>query len=336
MALHDFILPLIEKMLADEDLSLSEQDIRFYGEGTTAEADENLDDHIRWRNARYYNENSNVIRSSILMVQLTFSHGAEFVNFHVGELYRLYRKDGMKGLYTVVKNDIMQVRAAGAQSLAALNQIEDYESIKDRLIIRPLNYDNNAKVLENCIYRRTGDIALVLYLSVGRIERERGNDILTAMVRRDIFKKWEKEEQEVFDWALENTMRLQPPALYRTDLFWPEGESRRVDFMDDESVTFSFDELFAPFLSTEQLVNGAVAAFYPGVLERLYDMVGQDLYLVFTAIDEVHIHPINGKMSVGAMRKIQADTNRAINKRNELLSRKIYRYNGIKKTIIPI
>ena len=104
---------------------------------------------------------------------------------------------------------------------------------------------------------------------------------------------------------------------------------KHIPFMGGEKeVEIDFDTPMAPVLSTEQEINGAIAAFYPGVLERLYQMVGEDFYLVFTSIYDIHIHPISGKVRAETMRDCLSGTNRDINKREELLSRQIYRYNG--------
>ena len=111
----DFAIELIEELLKDNELALTEENIRFYDKGTTAETDENLDDHIRWRNARYYNEDSNVVRSSLLIVQLPVGQSAEYINFHVGELYRIYRKDGMNGVLPIVKRDIKDLKASATK-----------------------------------------------------------------------------------------------------------------------------------------------------------------------------------------------------------------------------
>lgn len=116
MAVRDFAIDLIEELLKDKELALAEENIRFYDKGTTAETDESLDDHIRWRNARYYNADSNVIRSSLLIVQLPVGYSAEYINFHVGKLYRLYRKDGMSGVLPIVKRDIRDLKDSEANS----------------------------------------------------------------------------------------------------------------------------------------------------------------------------------------------------------------------------
>lgn len=337
MAVQNFVIELMEELLRDKDLGLTEQDIRFYDKGTTAESDEVFDDHVRWQNARYFNEDSNVVRSSVLIVQLPVGESAEYINFHVGELYRLYRKSGMKDVLPTVKNDIKGLRATAGQQLAFLNQLGDYEAIKERLIIRPLNYDNNEKVLSRAIHRRIGDMALVLYVSLGHTMQGGSQNIISTMVRQDMFQLWNVEEQEAFDWALENTMRLQPPVFYHI-IGGLEGKvaPKRVRFMEDESVSVDFNSPFAPVLTTEQEVNGAIAAFCPGVLERLYRMIGEDFYLVFSGISDVHIHPVSGPIKVSSMRRTLADMNQNANKRDEILSRHIYRYDGEKKEIAQV
>lgn len=337
MAVKDFVIDLIEGMLADKDLGLSEQDIRFYDKGTTAGADEDLDNHVRWKNARYYNEDSNVVRSSLLIVQIPIEKGEEYVNFHVGELYRLYRKDGMKGVLPIVKNDISGVKAASAQTFSLISKFGDFEAIKENLIVRPLNYDNNEKVLENGIYRKIGDMALVLYISMGVTMSGSSRNIMSTMVQRVMFKEWNVDEQETFDWALENTMRLQPPVLCQlTSVVGNSDKLKTIEFMDDDSVKVDFNQSFAPSLTTKQEVNGAIAAFYPGVLERLYQMVGEDFYLVFTSIYDLHVHPVNGSFGLSAMRKSLKGTNQNVNRRDEIFTRKIYRYNGETKEITEV
>lgn len=334
MAVRDFAVELIEELLNDEELTLTEENIRFYDKGTTAETDESLDDHIRWRNARYYNEDSRVVRSSLLIVQIPVDKSAEYINFHVGELYRIFRKNGMNGVLPMVKRDIKDMKASAPQNLALLNQFEDYEAIKEQLIIRPLNYDDDAKVLAKAIYRKVGDMALVLYISLGSVDQGSVNNIISAMVPRDTFLGWGLDEGEVFEGALENTMRLQPPVFCRI-ISGPGGrfQQKHIPFMDDESVSFNFDNPMAPALTTEQEINGAIAAFYPGVLERLFRMIGGDFYLSFTGISDVRIYPINGRFKVSSMRRALADMNREMNKPGELLSRQIYRYNGERKEI---
>lgn len=356
MAVQNFVIELIEDLLNDKELSLTERNIRFYDRGTTP--DENMEAHIRWKNARFYNDNSNVVRSSILVIQLNLAEmeahpevdqRAEYVNFNVGDLYRMYRKGGLEAVRPVIKENIRILKTTAAHNMSVLQKYGDYEATKNNLILRPLNYDNNERVLTDCVYQQIGDIALVLYLSLGSIKQENGSKIMSAMVRREAFEQWNVSEEEVLDWALRNTMRLQAPIFcYITGLQLDDlctgdiaahasnFKTRQVRFMDDENVVVDLNDITAPVLTTEQQVNGAIAAFYPGVLDRIRKIAGGDFYLVFTGTSDVHIHPVSSPLSLSRMKRTLDEMNRELNTREELLSRHIYRYNGETKQIVSV
>ena len=199
MAVQNFVLELIEELLNDEELALTEQDIRFYDKGTTAGEDQALDDHIQWQNARYFNEDSNVVRSSLLIIRLSFQNGTEYVNFHVGDIYRLYRTGGMKGVLPTIREEIKALKTLALKDLALIDRFRDYEAVREHFIIRPLNYDDNSKVLSRGVYRRIGDMALVLYISLGHV----GHNIISTMVLKKTIREWNAGEEEFFDRALE-------------------------------------------------------------------------------------------------------------------------------------
>lgn len=71
MTADNFVIDLIEGLLADSELGLTEQNVRFYDKGVVpGEGDAALADHISWKNARYLNEDSSTVLSSTLTVQL--------------------------------------------------------------------------------------------------------------------------------------------------------------------------------------------------------------------------------------------------------------------------
>lgn len=326
MALQDFAIELIEGLLGCEELGLDEKDVRFYEKGTTAAEDEELDDHIKWQNARRYNTDSNIIRNSLLIVQQPVSGGAEYHSFYVGELYRNYRKNGLQPVLAEVTAVLKQLRDDADGRAELIKRFHDLEAIREQLILRPLNYDDHDTFLSKGVYRRVGDMALVLYISLGTSENEASKDILSTMVPRELFQCWDVEEAELLDQALENTKRLQTPVLCQ--LAGGRGLQVKSYKLLEEDVKLDFHSPLAPSLTTTQEVNGAIAAFYPEVQERLCQMLGGDYYLVFTSIYDVHIHPTDGFMTVRDMQETLNDTNRKINKKEEVLSRQIYRYHG--------
>lgn len=340
MTADNFVIDLIEGLLADSELGLTEQNVRFYDKGVVpGEGDAALADHISWKNARYLNEDSNAVLSSTLTVQLPVGAEGhtEHISFSMEELSQTYQRSGLNGVLSAVVTSLKECKINAEKSVGALEHFTEYDAIKDRLILRPLNYDDNEQVLKHGVYRRVGDMALVLYISLGSSKQGSSANVMSTMVSRELFLLWGvgEDEEEVLNWAMDNTMRLQPPVFCVISL--PAMKIQHIPFMDGaEEIEVDFDIPMAPVLSTEQEINGAIAAFYPGVLERLHQMVGEDFYLVFTSIYDVHIHPISGKVRVETMRDCLSGMNKEINKREELLSRRIYRYNTENRDLVVI
>lgn len=77
-------------------------------------------------------------------------------------------------------------------------------------------------------------------------------------------------------------------------------------------------------LTTTRTMNGAVALFYPGVQERLAQLMGGDYHVGFTSIHEAILHPVN-RQSPENMRDSIHDINEVF-PRDEMLSNEVFRY----------
>ena len=91
-----------------------------------------------------------------------------------------------------------------------LKNMEDYEKIKNFLFIRPLNYNNHQAELEDCLYRRIGEIALVVYVKIF----DEDNMMTSFKLPVEYAKRWNMEEQNVFQKVMENTAHMMPPRVY--------------------------------------------------------------------------------------------------------------------------
>jgi len=172
-----------------------------------------------------------------------------------------------------------------------LQNMSDRGFMKDKLIIRPLSHTKNQKLLKDYYFRKIGDIALVLYMDAGS---HRGG-VMSVKISLETMKDWDKER--AFETALENTAKKNTPVFYSFETAIAMGKdseipSRRKHIMDRE--TYRFKESFTNSyrLSTELGVNGAAAAFYPGVLDRVAEVLDDDLYLCFASTLECIVHPV--------------------------------------------
>lgn len=102
------------------------------------------------------------------------------------------------GTYQMFEDGMVSENPRYAKSLSFReigDVIDQYEMVKDRLILRSLNYTDNKYVLKKIAYRQVGDMALVLYLVVADTEEFGLN---TTKVPREVMELWGKIRRRGF------------------------------------------------------------------------------------------------------------------------------------------
>jgi len=167
-----------------------------------------------------------------------------------------------------------------------LTRISEYDYIKDKLIIRAISYTDNKKLLNDHYYRKTEDVALVLYMEEGQSKK----GYATVKMPVGSMKNWDMEK--AFEAAMDNTVQKNTPVFYPMELLFA-GDTispRKKYLMDKENYRFKASVLNSYRLSTEASINGAIAVFFPGVLERVAEILDDDFYIVFLSIHEGMVH----------------------------------------------
>lgn len=292
---------------------------------------------IRYINKVNFGREDSVVRADYIHVVWGKGNVRGMMHWSVREYFERYKKESWEGILPEL---LVKIQNAG-QSMDWLHlENGGYELCKNRLIIRPINYDRNKYELENCVYWRFGDIALTLY---GVISDD-DDDYVTMKITRALIEEWGIKDEMLLNNALRNTFITMPPRLYYcTDLKRKHARCEGI-FMSGETVDES--QLFQIHpenqlegslgyrLSTTRGLNGAVALFYPGVQERLAELMGGDYLAGFTSIHEAIIHPA-GLQNHENMRESIHDINEVF-PRDEMLSSKVFRYYAEKKELIEV
>lgn len=261
-----------------------------------------------------------------LLIKLAKHEDAwEMCGVHVKELFEELSKG--TSFNSIVNSSVEDIKQIQEQNLyKETKKIWNYETVKDSLFIRLLNYDDNSKELSNAVYKRIGDIAQVLYMKVSECD---GN-IMSTKIFKSVVEKWKEDgltlsEDNILEEALRNTERMYPPRIYRWDqmLFNPEYEGE--EFMSPSTEEAINQDLIGNCLTTAKKTNGAVAIFYPGVAERFAGVLDSDLYLVFTSVHEVMVHKADAVDAVDLSIILQ-DTLEEATPKEDFLTRKIYKY----------
>lgn len=213
-------------------------------------------------------------------------------SFRIKPFYQDYC-DG-QSLSDVMRRVLIAIEEAGSFTIDVdLNDFDQFDKIKDTLIIRPINYGRNRKLLENHLFTQVGDIALVLY----NVMKSGSGIVATTKVPKKTALKWHPDADYLLKYALENTARMYPPYILPLERTLGGQKAiakmpRRNKFFMNPLIKFQLlpSSMWTYFLSIEGGINGAIAAFYPGALERLAEIMDEDLYLSFTSVREAMVH----------------------------------------------
>lgn len=279
---------------------------------------------IRELNLKYANkENSSELLVESLVVEM---HEKSYITLDLESIYE--KNPTVDEIRETVKKKVDIFSKIYDSASSVLDKIEDFDYIKDKLTIRLLPYEKNKEELKDVVYNRFYDIAVVLYIT---ILREDGV-LNTAKVKKSFLEKWpikRGREADLFTIATQNVIRDQHPVI---------GDLASVVTDKLESVFLATPEsissyMGAALLTTSQKTNGAVAAFIPGVADKLAELFDDSFYVVFTSIHEAIIHK-NGESVEGMYRALDG-TNRAFGE-EDYLSSTVYFYDKDKKNFFPV
>lgn len=248
------------------------------------------------------------------------SAGKEVCGIHTEELFEDY-EDGvsLEKIAETVENEIRKLKETGF--FEKTKNLNNYEKVKKDLFIRLLNVKQHKRELSRAVYRRVGDIALVLYMQLGKMNGR----ISSVKIRRDSLEEWKLDENTVFEAALLNTYFISPPRIYYWEKLVYNPDYDGESFMDLSHEFFLKRDSIGNCLSTARRTNGAVAIFLPGVAKRLAELLDADFYMVFTSIHEVMIHNANLTYPED-LENILRDTLREATPEEDFLTDKVYRY----------
>ncbi len=241
------------------------------------------------------------------------------MTWNVQEYFFKYQRGGWKEVLTEL---LKKIQHAGFSRQWLEGGEKNYNSIREKLILRPLNYVKNCSELEESIYRRWNDIALTLYGVVYDSEEE----YLTIKLNRKVTDTWGIGEKELWEKAFQNTMSFMPPRIYPCSELGSNLKKEEGRFMEPDACLMErrMDDILGYRLTTVKNINGAIAVFYPGVKKRISELLGGDYYIGFTSIHEAVLQPA-GSGTAQAMKDAIAEIN-AIFPQEEMLSNKVYRY----------
>lgn len=241
--------------------------------------------------------------------------------------------DSFYELYTNgenIKNIIRQIELIYEQNknnvTFDVNILKHFDTIKDKIVYKVVNYRSNEKLLEQVPHKRILDLAVVFYCL---LDNEYGRSA-TALIYNNNLKNWNVTIDDVYKAALKNTPDLlhskisSMAALFEKCGVNVDGEE--VDLKD-----YVPSDMYV--LTNESKLNGAACILYENVLYDFAQKLGADLYILPSSVHEVILLPKLSVFEKDELVNMVKEVNTEGVAADEVLSDHVYEYNRTERLI---
>lgn len=234
---------------------------------------------------------------------------------------------GMCNINDVLADVKMIIDTAKSQTNTVMNaarkvDFTNLDACKDKLFISVCGIVGNEEYLNNTVYRRIEDIAIVPRIYID----ETNDQIMSSVIKKSFLKSCNMTEGELVDAAIANSAKMFPYVFKDT-----------IDMLFDlmPGVPFSKDAMrsMGAYIESYVLTNnkklyGASALFYPGVMYKIRKEIGD--FLIFpSSVNETFIVPCRPGMDIDEYKNMVYSINRSDNiDADDVLTDSVYMYNG--------
>lgn len=241
--------------------------------------------------------------------------------------------DSFYELYTNgenIKNIIRQIEVIYEQNknnvTFDVNILKHFDTIKDKIVYKVVNYRSNEKLLEQVPHKRILDLAVVFYCL---LDNEYGRSA-TALIYNNNLKNWNVTIDDVYKAALKNTPDLLHSKISSMAVLF-EKCGVNVDGEEVDLKDYVPSDMYV--LTNESKLNGAACILYENVLYDFAQKLGADLYILPSSVHEVILLPKLSMFEKDELVNMVKEVNTEGVAADEVLSDHVYEYNRTERLI---
>lgn len=241
--------------------------------------------------------------------------------------------DSFYELYTNgenIKNIIRQIEVIYEQNknnvTFDVNILKHFDTIKDKIVYKVVNYRSNEKLLEQVPHKRILDLAVVFYCL---LDNEYGRSA-TALIYNNNLKNWNVTIDDVYKAALKNTPDLLHSKISSMAALF---EKCGVNVYGEEVDLKDYVPSDMYVLTNESKLNGAACILYENVLYDFAQKLGADLYILPSSVHEVILLPKLSMFEKDELVNMVKEVNTEGVAADEVLSDHVYEYNRTERLI---
>ena len=192
------------------------------------------------------------------------------------------------------------------------DQFKDFDWVKDMIVPRLVNKEQNLEQLTERPYSAIADLAVTYHILLF-------NGNASTPVTNDFMKVWGIETEELHELAVRNMARLIPGTFRGMSVVMNALCGGKTDVLDPEN-----EMLFV--LSNEGGWYGAAAVLDDKIMKSVVERVGEEFYVLPSSVHELLVVPLNMGMDVGQLKEMVTSINASEVALEERLSDNVYRY----------
>ena len=212
MEYKEFVSEL-QKKIEEKKQELGYNKMVFIEDGATSTDEKELS-IIRETNIKYHKTESDVLIGDYIILYQYKDQREQMCRFDCGQLYQKYENDSWEAVWEQILSSMDSSRKFMELGIIDLIEKNEYDLLKDKLFIRPLNFNDHRYELKNHIYRRVGDMVLVLYILASDENDGKRHDVMSIKIPKSSMQAWGIAEEEVWENAMSNTYIMAPPRIY--------------------------------------------------------------------------------------------------------------------------
>lgn len=206
-----------------------------------------------------------------------------------------------------------------------VEQIKDFDKIKDRLFFRLINYKKNKASLRNVPHIRCLDLSVIFCLSF------KCHGYMTVTINNNLMEVWEKSIEELYEEAKKNTQLLFGMSFKTMNEVLVELAKKRLkdkrDELDEVNKLLAEQEFNILHVLTNKIgINGAAVILYDNVLKKIAEELESDLIILPSSIHEVLILAFREDLSMSELKEMVCSINKSEVPVVDILSDNVYRY----------
>lgn len=206
-----------------------------------------------------------------------------------------------------------------------VEEIKDYEQIKDRLFFRLINYEANKASLRNVPHIKYLDLSIIFCLSF------KGDGYMTVTINNNLMEIWEKTVKELYEQTKKNTPILFDESFKSINEVLLELLKERLgdkqDELDKMEKLLAEQEIIPLYVLTNKIgINGAAVILYDNVLKMIAEELESDLIIIPSSIHEVLILAFREDLSMSELKEMVHNVNKSEVPIVDILSDNVYRY----------